>query len=90
MILGRTDLRKGVSGAKFDAESDFEVHLAVAPQKPSQNSEKTISTQKIRRTIFFDKHFGSEILFVAFLAWFSGSYGQTDLKIRFLVEFCFR
>ena len=42
MILGRTDLRKGVSGAKFDAESDFEVHLAVAPQKPSQNSEKTI------------------------------------------------
>ena len=42
MIFGRTDLRKGVSGAKFDAESDFEVHLAVAPQKPSQNSEKTI------------------------------------------------
>ena len=42
MILGRTDLRKGVSGAKFDAESDFEVHLAVAPQKPSQNSEKLI------------------------------------------------
>ena len=27
MIFGRTDLRKGVSGAKFDAESDFEVRL---------------------------------------------------------------
>ena len=40
MILGRTDLRKGVSGAKFDAESDFEVRLAVAPQKRSQNCKK--------------------------------------------------
>ena len=42
MIFGRTDLRIGVSGAKFDAESDFEVRLAVAPQKPGQNSEKLI------------------------------------------------
>ena len=33
MIFGRTDLRIGVSGGKFDAESDFEVCLAVAPQK---------------------------------------------------------
>ena len=52
MIFGRTDLRKGVSGAKFDAESDFEVHLAVAPQKPSQNSEKTI---------FRSENFGQKI-----------------------------
>ena len=42
MILGRTNLRKGVSGAKFDAESDFDVRLAVAPQKLDQNSEKLI------------------------------------------------
>ena len=34
IIFGRTDLRKGESGAKFDAESDFEVHLAIALQKP--------------------------------------------------------
>ena len=40
MIFDRTDLRKAVSGAKFDAESDFEVHLAVAPQKPGQKDEK--------------------------------------------------
>ena len=33
MILGRTDLRIGVSRAKFDDECDFEVRLAVAPQK---------------------------------------------------------
>ena len=49
MILGRTDLRKGVSGAKFDAESDFEVRLAVAPQKPSQNCKKNdFSARKFR------------------------------------------
>ena len=42
MIFGRTDLRKGESGAKFDAESDFEVRLAVAPQKPGRNNEKLI------------------------------------------------
>ncbi len=40
MIFGRTDLRTGVSGAKFDGEADFEVHLAVAPQKPDKNREK--------------------------------------------------
>ena len=42
MIFSRTDLRKAVSGAKFEAQSDFEVRLAVAPQKPSQNNEKLI------------------------------------------------
>ena len=33
MILSRTDVRKNVSGAKLDAESDFEVRLAIAPPK---------------------------------------------------------
>ena len=42
MIFSRTDLRIGVSGAKFDAESDFEVRLAVTPQKPNQNYDKLI------------------------------------------------
>ena len=55
MIFGRTDLRKGVSKAKFDAESDFEVHLAVAPQKPCQNSEKTIfRPENFADLLFFD------------------------------------
>ena len=40
MILGRTDLRTDVSGAKFDAESDFDVYLAIARQKPGQNYKK--------------------------------------------------
>ena len=38
--FGRTELRISVSGAEIDVESDFDVHLAVAPQKPGQNSEK--------------------------------------------------
>ena len=42
MILGRTDLRISVSGAKFDAEADFEVRLPVAPQNPGQNHKKLI------------------------------------------------
>ena len=42
MILGHTDLRKDVPGAKLDAESDFEVRLAVAPRKPCQIPEKLI------------------------------------------------
>ena len=46
IIFGRTDFRKGVSGAKFDAESDFDVRLAVALQKPGQQCEKTIFRSK--------------------------------------------
>ena len=32
-IFGRTDLRKGVSEAKFDAEADFDVKKSVAHPK---------------------------------------------------------
>ena len=42
MIWGRTDLRKGASGAKFFEEFDGEVRLTVAPQKPGQKEEKLI------------------------------------------------
>ena len=45
--FGRTDLRRGVSGAKFNAEADFEVRLAVALQKPSKNCEKLVFRSKI-------------------------------------------
>ena len=41
-ILGHTDLRTGVSEAKFDAEADFEVRLPPAPPKPRENHEKQI------------------------------------------------
>ena len=52
MIFGCTDLRISVSEAKFDAESDFEVRLAIAPPKSIKNDEKLISdTEKI--TILF-------------------------------------
>ena len=39
-IFGRTDLRISLSEAKFDAEADFDVRSAVAPQKPDQIDEK--------------------------------------------------
>ena len=55
MIFGCTDLRKGVSGAKFDAEADFEVRRAVALQKPGQNSEKL----KFRSENFAEKKFST-------------------------------
>ena len=42
IIFGRTDLRIVVSKAKFDAEADFDVHLAPAPRKSSQIDEKLI------------------------------------------------
>ena len=42
-IFGRTDLRKGVSEAKFakfDAEADFGVKKCLAPPKSTENHEK--------------------------------------------------
>ena len=55
-VFGHTDLRKAVSKAKFDAESDFEVRLAVAPPKSIQNDQKLISEpEKNRKNNFFVK-----------------------------------
>ena len=53
MIFNRTDLRKAVSGAKFDAESDFEVRLAVVPPKSIKNDEKLISDRETISVFFF-------------------------------------
>ena len=39
-FFGRTDLRKGVSQAKFDVEADFDVKKSLAPPKSSENHEK--------------------------------------------------
>ena len=55
MIFGRTDLRKGASKAKFDAGSDFEVRLAVAPQKPGQNSIQLIFQSKKHYQLFLKR-----------------------------------
>ena len=77
--MGGTDLRMGVSGAKFDAEDDFEVRLALAPPKLGQIEQKQIG-----------EFSGSKNCFFAILAGFLRSYGQMDLKIRFSVKFCSR
>ena len=81
MIFGRTDLQIGVSRAKFDAESDFEVRLAVAPQKPGQISEKPFKSGRNFRT--------KSYLFAKF-GGFWMSYSKLDLKIRFGIKFCSR
>ena len=56
--FGRTDLRRVVSGAKFDAESDFEIRFAIAPQKPNKNREKLFF-----RPDFFYEENGDPIFF---------------------------
>ena len=56
-IFGRTDLRNGVSEAKFDADVDFHVQKCLAPPKSAENREKP--KKKIRK-IFRKKIFGVE------------------------------
>ena len=53
MIFGRTDLRKGVSEAKFDVEVAGDVKKCLAPPKSAENHEKPeIFSKKIRKKIF--------------------------------------
>ncbi len=51
-FVGRTELIIGVSRAKTNEESDFEVRFLVAPLKVVKNSEKHIFKPKIT-PIFF-------------------------------------
>ena len=55
IVFNGTDLRKGLSEAKFDAEADFEVRLAVARQKPRQIDENQI----FRTEIFVEQKFSA-------------------------------
>ena len=52
-IFGRTDLRKGVSEAKFDVEADFEVKKSLAPPKSAENHEKPKKIEKKNFRRFF-------------------------------------
>ena len=54
-IFGRTDLRKGVSEAKFDVEADFDVKKSLAPPKAAENHE----TPKTNRKKKFKKKFSA-------------------------------
>ena len=67
MISGRTHLRTGVSGAKFDAEADFEVRLPLVAPKPCKNSEifnpnclskKKIGRREMKRRELSETRFG--------------------------------
>ena len=57
LIFGRTDLRKGVSEAKFDAEADFDVKKCLAPPKSAENCKKP---KKNSRKKFWKNFFGVE------------------------------
>ena len=64
MIFGRTDLRISLSGAKFDAEADFDVRFAAARPNPRQISEKQNFRPEIFAEFFFvaSKNKTSEIV----------------------------
>ena len=52
-IFGHTDLRINLSGAKFDAEADFDVRSAVGPPKPHQIDEKpTFRSENFAGNVF--------------------------------------
>ena len=61
-ISGRTDLRKGVSEAKFDGQADFDVKKSPAPPKSAENHEKpkTNREKNSKNIFFFDFVFDSE------------------------------
>ena len=67
-------------------------NLAPIGAKLCQNAFRTIPNVLFFGTskFFFDKMFGTTNLFFANLVWFSRNYGQTDLKIRLGMKFCFR
>ena len=54
MIFGRTDLRKGVSEAKFDGQADFDVKNSLAPPNSAEKHEKpkTKKRKKIVKILF--------------------------------------
>ena len=59
VISGRTDLRIGVSEAKFDVEDDFDVKNSLAPPKSTENHEKPKKKlqKQIEKKYFFRQFF---------------------------------
>ena len=85
-ILGRTDLRKGVSEAKFDAEADFDVKKCLAPPKSAENREKPKkkSRKNFRKKISASKNRKLQIVRNAFSRSFAAIRakfeGRTDVQ----------
>ena len=75
-ISGRTDLRKGVSEAKFDPEADFDVKKSLGAPKSAENHEKPKKkSRKIfeKKIVFFDFFFSIRNRLKRVLAKFGGS-----------------
>ena len=64
VISGRTDLRIGVSEAKFDVEDDFDVKNSLAPPKSTENHEKSkkkLQKKNRKKNFFVNFFFDSEL-----------------------------
>ena len=60
-IFGRTDLRKGVSEAKFDVEAAGDVKNSKISRKSAENHEKPKNfAKKVSKNFYFDFFFDSE------------------------------
>ena len=88
-ISGRTDLRKGVSEAKFDPEADFDVKKSLRPPKSAENHEKPkknhekpkkIAKKKSKKQFFFELFFSIRNRLKRVLATFCRS--KTARKLR--------
>ena len=62
-IFGRTDLRKGVSEAKFDVEADFDVKKSLAPPKSAENHEKPKKKSEKKSKNFRNNFFSASFFF---------------------------
>ena len=81
-FLGRTDLRIGVSEAKFDPEAEFDVKNSLAPPKSAENHEKPKKNREnfSNKNFFFDFVFSIPNRLKRILAKFGGS--KTAKKLR--------
>ena len=77
--FGGTEVRISVSGAKFEVESDSEVCLAVALQKPDQISEKLLKflAENFSAESFFGQFCLAEILSTNFF--FGGNFSPPSV-----------
>ena len=87
-ISGRTDLRIGVSEAKFDLEADFDVKNSLAPPKPAENYEKPKKTGKKSKNKILSIFFSIWNRLKRVLAKFGGSkLRKNDEKRRNIANF---
>ena len=89
-LFGRTDLRKGVSEAKFDVEADFDVKKSLAPQKSAENHEKPKKIAKLFPEISASKNRKLQIVRNAFSRSFAAIGAKFEGRTENLGIYFFR